>query len=86
MEPSLQSGDYLILTKARSLRPGFIIALMHPRLGRMVKRITHIEGDEIYIAGDNRESTTAERLGVICVSDVLGRARWVITPRGMRRL
>ena len=86
MTPTLNDGDYIIITKPRSIKPGFIYVLRHDRLGRMVKRLSRLESGFCYWAGDSVESTASDKIGSTPKSLIIGQARWVIKPTGMKRL
>ena len=79
-------GDYMIVTKARSLRPGFVILVDHPKYGLIVKRIKSVEDAQLSLEGDGAESTSTEALGLVSLSAVKGRVRWAVTPKGLKRL
>jgi len=86
MEPTLVSGDYLICTKARALRPGFVVLAAHSKYGVIVKRVRSIVEDSVRLEGDSSESTPTEDLGKIPRRLVTHRARLAVTPRGVKRL
>jgi nickel-type superoxide dismutase maturation protease len=86
MAPTLASGDYLICTKARALRPGFVVVATHPKYGLIVKRINSIAEATIRLAGDNPESTSSDALGNIPLRHVTHHARWAVTAKGLKRL
>ena len=86
MAPTLMPGDYMIVTKARSLRPGFVILVDHPKYGLIVKRIKSVEDAQLSLEGDGAESTATEALGLVNLSAVKGRVRWAVTPKGLKRL
>ena len=87
MAPTLMPGDYMIIIKARTLRPGFVVLVDHPKYGTIVKRVKSIENDEISLEGDGPDSTSTEAMGSIHVKAVRGRVRWAITaPNGFKRI
>jgi len=86
MSPTLEDGDYILITKPRRLRPGFIYVLKHERLGRIVKRLSKLENEICYWSGDNAESTSPDRIGATPTTCILGRAGWRISPSGLKRL
>jgi len=86
MRPTLAPGDYLILTKARFLEPGFVVVVEHPKYGMIIKRITSIGLKTIRLAGDSPESTDTADMGDIAFSQIKGRARMAITPEGIKIL
>lgn len=86
MTPALSSGDYIILTKARALRPGFVVLADHPKYGLITKRVKTVEKDSVLLEGDGPESTSSEAMGLIPKDKIIGRARLAIRPDGLKRL
>ena len=86
MTPTLASGDYLICTKARALRPGFVVVASHSKYGVIVKRVKSTAETTVRLEGDNIESTDSEALGEVPLTLVTHRARWAVTPKGVKRL
>ncbi|MEP3655012.1 MAG: S26 family signal peptidase [Litorimonas sp.] len=86
MTPTLAPGDYLLVTKARAVRAGFVVLVDHPKYGVIVKRIASVSGDSINLEGDGPESTSTEALGHVALKNIKGRARLAITPKGLKRL
>lgn len=86
MTPTLAPGDYLLVTKARAIRAGFVVLVDHPKYGVIVKRIASVSQETISLEGDGPESTSTEALGDVIVKAVRGRVRLAITPKGLKRL
>ena len=86
MSPTLAPGDYMIVTRARTIRPGFVVLVDHPKYGSIVKRVKSVEGGQLSLEGDGAESTSTEAMGLIGLSAVKGRVRWAITPKGLKRV
>lgn len=86
MAPTLAPGDYILVTKARVIRSGFVVLVDHPKYGVIVKRVTAVSDRSVTLQGDGLESTSAEALGEIALANVLGRVRLAITPKGLKRL
>ena len=80
MAPTLAPGDYVLCGKGR-LREGAVYVMVHPRLGRLVKRLG--AGGALLSDGEGAEP---ERLGTVQECKVLGRAWIAIRPSGVRRL
>lgn len=85
MTPALTAGDYMIITKAWTLRPGFVVLVDHPKYGTIVKRVKSLENDEISLEGDGPDSTTTDAMGLVDIKVVRGRVRWAVTPKGIKR-
>ena len=86
MLPTLSDGDILIIKKARSIRPGFVIVVDHPSLGRIVKRVAEVSPEGVRLTGDNPASTSAAEMGLVPSQSVNGKVVLAITPKGLRRL
>lgn len=86
MAPTLAPGDYLIVTKARTLRSGFVVLVDHPKFGTIVKRVASASNLSVSLQGDSPESTSTEALGNVALNHIKGRARLAITPKGLKRL
>ena len=86
MTPTLAPGDYLLVTKARAIRAGFVVLVDHPKYGMIIKRIASVSGETISLEGDGPESTSTESLGQVACKNINGRARLAITPEGLKRL
>jgi len=76
----------MIVTKARALRPGFVVLVDHPKYGLIVKRISSVDEDFISLAGDGPDSTTTDAMGQVSLTAVQGRICWAITPKGFKRI
>ena len=86
MRPTLAPGDYLILTKARALRAGFVVFVDHPEYGTIVKRVKSVSVNAVTLEGDGPGSTSSEDMGDVPLNLVRGRARWAVTPNGFKKL
>ncbi len=76
MEPSLHSGDYLIVNRwYRALKVGDIVVLRHPGKNiSIVKRISTISGKLLFVVGDNSGSSEDSRsFGSLDKSSVIGK-------------
>ena len=82
MRPTLAPDDYMIITKARTLRSGFVVLVNHPEYGVIVKRIKSIESDSLRLVGDGNVTTSTHEMGDVPTSNVIGRVRWAIKPKG----
>jgi len=85
MRPTLLPGDYIIVTKARSIRPGFVVLVDHSEFGVIVKRVQSIQNDSLRLKGDGHVTSTTLEMGDVPLSHVIGRARWVIKPGWFKR-
>lgn len=80
MRPTLIPGDYIIVTKARSIRPGFVVLVNHSEFGVIVKRVKSVDKNSLRLEGDGHVTSTTLEMGDVPLSNVIGRARWVIKP------
>jgi len=87
MRPTLAPGDYLILTKARAIRAGFVVFVDHPKFGPIVKRVKSTSDGAVTLEGDNLdESTASEEMGYVPLNLIKGRVRWAVTTNGLKKL
>jgi nickel-type superoxide dismutase maturation protease len=85
MEPTLLSGDRLLVVRGSAPRVGDIVAVRDPRPGRrlLVKRVVSVRGDEVVVEGDNqRSSTDSWDFGPVDRRAILGRAVYRYGPPG----
>ena len=85
MEPTLVSGDRLLVVRRSSPRVGDIVALPDPRDGQrlLVKRVTGVAGTEVTVEGDNPGSSTDSRdFGPVPAGGLLGRTVYRYGPAG----
>jgi hypothetical protein len=54
MVPTLQDGQDIVILKTRNLNVGDIVVAVHPTYGLIVKRLTIIEGNQLYLTSDNK--------------------------------
>lgn len=59
---------------------------MHERLGRIVKRLKNNDDGKLQFAGDNPQSTSSEAIGFVSQNAIIGKAIFVISPNGLKRL
>lgn len=85
MRPTLTPGDYIIVTKARSLRPGFVVLVDHSEFGVIIKRVQSINKDSLRLEGDGHVTSSTLEIGNVPLSRVVGRARWAIKPGWLKR-
>lgn len=83
MLPTLQNGQVIVAFKpvARKVRTGDIVVL-HYQNRDIVKRITDIRSNEIYIVGDNPgQSTDSRHFGWINANLIVGKVVWPLRKR-----
>lgn len=85
MRPTLLPGDYIIVTKARSLRPGFVVLVDHSEFGVIIKRIKSMNEDSLRLEGDGHVTSSTREMGDVSPSRIIGRARWAIKPGWFKR-
>ena len=78
MLPTLKEGDYVVAfsrfwLRFLQMKIGRLVIIQHPEFGTMIKRISAVETDGIYVQGDNSlESITADDIGVIKQEQIIG--------------
>ncbi len=85
MSPTLKNGDYVITKKPRSFRPGSIYVINHIDLGRIVKRLDRMDGDDCYFTGDNALSVPEAIIAPVSTDRIMGQIIWIVGPKGIRR-
>ena len=54
MVPTLKDGQSILVLKTVNLTVGDIVVAMHPTYGLIVKRLSIIEGNQVYLTSDNK--------------------------------
>lgn len=54
MVPTLQDGQSLVVLKTKDYKVGDIVVATHPTYGMIVKRLSKIEGNRVYLTSDNK--------------------------------
>lgn len=54
MVPTLKDGQSILVLKTNNLTVGDIVVAMHPTYGLIVKRLSIIEGNQVYLTSDNK--------------------------------
>jgi signal peptidase I len=55
MVPTLQDGQSIVVLKTKDFKVGDIVVAVHPRYGLIVKRVSIIEADQVYLTSDNKD-------------------------------
>ncbi|MDD1763542.1 MAG: S26 family signal peptidase [Methanobacteriaceae archaeon] len=56
MVPTLQDGQDIIVLKTNQFQVNDLVVAVHPDYGLIVKRVAEIDGDQVYLKSDNRET------------------------------
>lgn len=77
MDPTLQSGQVVIVLKRTHYNPGDVVMLFHDGIEK-VKRINSIlPSGECIVIGDNaRKSTDSRHFGAIDSRQIIGKVFW----------
>jgi signal peptidase I len=54
MVPTLQDGQDIVILKTKNLKVGDIVVAIHPTYGLIVKRLSIIESNQVYLTSDNK--------------------------------
>ncbi len=74
MYPRLSGGDYVIATRFFfRLKKNDIIVAEHPVYGRLIKRVVQIDDNGYWLAGDNPQSVSTEKMGPVKKKQILGK-------------
>ncbi len=55
MVPTLQDGQEIIILKTKNLKVGDIVVAVHPTYGLIVKRLSIIDFNQVYLTSDNKK-------------------------------
>lgn len=81
MAPRLMPGDRLLVWRARSYRPGDVVAARGPDGRLLVKRVVLVGQAELVLVGDNLDHSTDSRdFGPVPLEAVLGRVVYRYAP------
>ena len=58
MVPTLKNGQDIIVLKTNNLNVGDIVVAVHPTYGLIVKRLSRIEVNQVYLTSDNKKVET----------------------------
>lgn len=87
MVPTLHNGDYILVRKVRTLKPGLIYIISHGELGKIIKRLSHYDKGRYYFYGDNKSASVPLTLiSGVEISRITGQALWALTRKGFKRL
>lgn len=76
MLPHFRPGRIVLGWRPRRVRPGDVVILLHDGLEK-IKRVDRIEGDKLYVVGDNATvSTDSRQFGWLPMASVKARVVW----------
>ena len=76
MLPRFRPGRIVLGWRARHVRTGDVVILMHDGLEK-IKRVDRVKGDKLYVLGDNSAASTDSRhFGWLPVTSVKARVLW----------
>jgi signal peptidase I len=87
LHPAYRNGDFVVVSKIpillRGVRPGDVVVFQHPRLGRLIKLVEHLEagGHSLYVVGLDADSVDSRTFGAIPRETVLGKVIWHIPKK-----
>jgi nickel-type superoxide dismutase maturation protease len=76
MLPALSAGSVVIGWRSRQVKPGNIVIVRHQGIEK-IKRIARIDDDQLYLLGDNANSSTDSRqFGMVSRQTIVARVIW----------
>ncbi|MGN1363540.1 MAG: S24/S26 family peptidase [Methanobrevibacter sp.] len=55
MEPTFYNGEYVIVNKTKNIHKGECVVAETPEYGTIIKRVSDIKGQEVYLTSDNKK-------------------------------
>lgn len=75
MYPTLNDGQTVIVKKTKDIQVNNIVVANSSEYGNIVKRVSDIKGDQVYLTSDNKDVKSEYRNGVLY--ETKGVATWV---------
>lgn len=75
MYPTLKDGQVVIVEKTKDIQVNNIVVANSPEYGNIIKRVSQIKGDEVYLTSDNTNVEYSNYNGVIY--ETKGITTWV---------
>lgn len=75
MYPTLNDGQTVTVEKTKNVKVGNIVVANSPEYGRIIKRVSEVKGDQVYLTSDNKEVSQEYRNGVLY--ETQGISTWV---------
>ncbi|HZM64450.1 MAG TPA: S26 family signal peptidase [Candidatus Saccharimonadales bacterium] len=77
MQPTLQPRQLVVgIRVLRRLQPGQIVIIRHQGIEK-IKRVAHMQGDQLFVVGDNPgQSTDSRSFGMLPRSVVIAKVVW----------
>ena len=57
MSPTLEDGQTVVVEKTKDIQVNNIVVAYTPEYGVIIKRVSQIKGDKVYLVSDNKEIT-----------------------------
>lgn len=83
MLPFAKEGDFVLVLKFLKAKKGRVVLAQDPRDKRLImKRVESVEGDKVFLLGDNdSKSTDSRHFGPVNKKDVLGTVFKVLSTK-----
>lgn len=87
LSPFFQAGDFVLIAGIpcllRRIKAGDIVVFRQAEYGTLIKRVERItpDGQQIFVIGENLDSTDSRTFGPIRPDDLIGKVIWHIKDR-----
>lgn len=75
MYPTLNDGQTVLVKKTKDIHVNNIVVAKSPEYGNIIKRVSEIKGDKVYLTSDNKDSTYEYKNGIMY--ETKGITTWV---------
>jgi len=89
MANAVNDGDFVVgigLNQFLNIKIGDVIAIEHPELGSILKRVINYNDGFVWVKGDAQVSISTEHIGKVSRTKIIAKLLWRISPHGMKSI